>query len=140
MRRQQHAGRAEPALSRVAFDEGRLQVGKLAALRQAFDGVDRPAGDLGRQRETASNRAAVEEHGARATDAVLAAEMRSGQFEVLAQEIGQMLARLRPPFQRLSVEDRLDDDILGAEEIRIGHGAGLSERELRTRRVSTVAM
>jgi hypothetical protein len=100
--------------------------------------VHRFAGNLRRQREAAARGAAVDHHRACATDAVLAAEMRSGQLHVLAQEVRQMLARLHPPLQRLAVQSRFDRDVFLPEEV--GHGFALSGNELSTRRVSTVAM
>ena len=137
---QQHAGRAEAALRGVARDELALQFGKLAAVGHAFDGVDGLAGNLRRQRQAAARRAAVDQHRAGAANAVLAAEMRAGQLQLLPQEIRQMLARLDAPLQRLAVQGRFDLDLFVADQIELAHAAALSDKPLRTRRVSTVAM
>src|SRR5262249_8768327 len=136
--RQQHAGGAKSALRGVARDEFVLQLRKLAAFREALDGLHRLAGNLRRKREAAARRAAVDHDGACATDAVLAAEMGSGQLHVLAQEVREVLARLHAPFQRLAVQSRFDRDVFFPEEV--GHGVTFSDNELSTRRVSTVAM
>ena len=52
------------------------------------------SGNLRGQGQAAARGAPVDQHRAGAADAVLAAEMGSGQLELLAQEIGQMLPRL----------------------------------------------
>src|ERR1700720_1225231 len=147
---QQHAGRAEGALCGVTGDELRLQPCQLAAFGEAFDGVNGFAGNLRREREAASRRAAVDQHGAGAADAVLAAEMRSGQLHLLTQKVGEMLARLYAAAQRPAVQGRLDCDLVVAQEIigaivrgivdGIGHAAARPASELSTRRVSTAAM
>src|SRR5215831_1040847 len=136
--RQQHAGRAEAALRGVARDELALQLRDLAAIGQPLDGIHGLAGNLRRQREAAARDAAVDHHGACAADPVLAAEMGSGQLQLLAQEVGEVLARLDPPLQRLAVQSRFDRDVSLSEEV--GHGVALCDSELNTRRVSTVAI
>src|SRR5262249_31451083 len=88
--------------------------------------------------ETAGRDAAVDHHGAGAADAVLAAEMGSRQLQLLAQEVGEVLARLDAPLQRLAVQSRFDGDFFLSEEI--GHAWSSSGSEFSTRRVSTVAM
>src|SRR5262249_37358760 len=133
-----HAGGTKSALRGVARDEFALQLRKLAAFREALDGLHRLAGNLGRKREAAARRAAVDHDGASATDAVLAAEMGSGQLHVLSQEVREVPARLDAPFQRLAVQSRFDGDVFLPEEV--GHGVTFSDNELSTRRVSTVAM
>ena len=94
LRGQQHAGRTEAALQRVALLEGLLQVGDLAGVRHAFDGLDRGAVALRRQHQAAAHDHAVDPHRAGAADAVLAADMAAGQHEIVAQEIDQGLARI----------------------------------------------
>src|SRR5437660_801743 len=105
---EQQAGRAEAALRRIAGDELALQLGELAALGQPFDRVDPTAGNLRGEREAAARGMAVDQHRAGAADAVLAAEMRAGQLQLLAQKIRQMLARLDAALERFAVQGRLD--------------------------------
>src|SRR5215212_7412121 len=57
---QQHAGGAEAALRGVPGNELALQFGELAAVGHTFDGVDRLAGNLRREREAAARGAAVD--------------------------------------------------------------------------------
>ena len=56
---------------------------------------------LDREQAAAAHRDAVEPHGAGAADAVLAADVRAGEAEAVAEEVGQEQARL----------DVLDDDL-----------------------------
>ena len=74
--------------------KGRAKLGRDLVVIEAFDGGDAGAvaghgiGDAGARRH------AVEQQRAGAANAVLAAEMGAGQIEVVAQEIGEMGARL----------------------------------------------
>ena len=99
----------------VARDELGLQLGERSVLGQALDGVDGLAGNLGRQGEAAARGAAIDHHRAGAADTVLAAEVRTGQLQLLSQEVRQMLARLDAPLQRLAVQGRFDRDVFVAE-------------------------
>ena len=123
----------------VAFDEFLLQICEHSVLGQAFDGFHRFSGNLRGQGQAAARGAPVDQHRAGAADAVLATEMGSGQLELLAQEIGQMLPRLDAAPQRLAVERRVDLDVFMAAEVRRAHAAALAARPPRTRRVSTLA-
>ncbi len=101
-----------------------------------------PPRNLRREREAAARRAAIDQHRAGAADAVLAAEMRAGQFQLLAQEVGEMLARLDAPLERPAIQRRFDGDVFLADlDIGfVGHAVATFDRELSTRRVSTVAI
>src|SRR5438067_385974 len=89
----QHAGRAEAALQRVALVEGLLQRRELLGIREAFDRFDRAAIGLHGEHQAAAHDLAVDAHGARATHAVLAADVRAGEAELIAQKVDQMLPR-----------------------------------------------
>ena len=80
------AGRARPG-TRAARRAG-------VAVREALDRLDPRALGLRREHDARAHGRPVEEHGARAADAVLAAEMRARQA-VLAQSVGERPARLR---------------------------------------------
>ena len=82
------------ALQRVALDERLLQIGDLAGIGHALDGVDARAVALHRQHQAAAHDHAVDAHRAGAAHAVLAADMAAGEREVLAQEVDQRLARV----------------------------------------------
>ena len=104
LRRRDHAGRAIAALQRVALLERGLQIGDLARVGQALDGLDLGAVALHRQHQAAAHDLAVDAHGAGAADAVLAADVAAGEAEILAQEIDQRLARLDALGDALAVD------------------------------------
>ena len=84
--------------------EGGLQVGDLARIRQALDGLDRGAVALHGQHQAAAHDLAVHPYRAGAAHAVLAADMASGQRQILAQEIDQRLARFDALADALAVD------------------------------------
>ena len=71
-----------------------LQCIHLADAAEAFDGLDVSAVCLHRKHQARSRAVAVEKHGARAADAVLAADMRAGEPERVTQKIGEQESRL----------------------------------------------
>ena len=93
--RHDEAGRAEAALQAVAVAERGLHGRELTGRGEAFDGRDVVARRLHREQEAGPHGGAVEQHGARAAHAVLAAEMGAGEPAVFAEEVGEGLA-LRP--------------------------------------------
>ena len=60
------------------------------------------AGD--REGDAGARRRAVDQHGAGAADAVLAAEMRAGEVALLAQEVGEMRCAARRRGDRPAVD------------------------------------
>ncbi len=94
MRGGQHAGRAEPALQRMMLAEGGLQRRQGIIGRKTLDGNDRAAFGLNRQHQARADRLPLDDDGARAAHAMLAAEMGSGLPQHIAQAIGQVHARL----------------------------------------------
>jgi hypothetical protein len=93
LRRDQHSGRTEAALQRVARVKGGLQIGDLAAVGQSFNGLDGSVVRLHRQHQTGTHDIPVHPHRACAAHPVLAAHMGSGQLEILAQEVRQIETR-----------------------------------------------
>src|SRR5581483_2333910 len=79
------------------------------ALGQRLDRLHRAAVGLRREQEAGANGDAVEEDRARAADAVLAAEVRSGQAGVLANEVGEQLSRLDERLDLFAVHLDADD-------------------------------
>ncbi len=61
---------------------------------EALDGLDLEAVGLDGEEQAAAHGDAVEPHGACAADAVLAADVRAGEAERVAQEVAQQEARL----------------------------------------------
>ena len=85
-----HSRRAKAALQSVAISKGGLQVGDLTAVGQSFDGFDRCPVCLHRQHQTGTNGLAVHAHRTCAANPMLATDMRSGQLQMLAQEVRQV--------------------------------------------------
>ena len=85
----QLAGRAEAALESVVLDEGRLQGMKRAPLGEAFDRRHPLLLHRGRQGEAGEDAASVDEDGAGAALAVVAALLGAGMVQFLAEEIEQ---------------------------------------------------
>src|SRR6185437_13714095 len=88
-----HTGRAEAALQRMVLAEGGLHRMQLIAFGEAFDGGDAGAVHLGRQHGAALRRIAVDMDDAGAALAGVAADMRSGQSEMLAKKLDQQSPR-----------------------------------------------
>ena len=92
--RDQHARRAEAALQAVIVDKGLLQNRQLAVGRKALDRRHLAVVRLHRKHQARARRVAVDQHRAGAAHAVLAAEMRAGEVEFVAQEIGERQPRI----------------------------------------------
>src|SRR5262249_1790688 len=93
-RRHQHARGAEAALQSVLFGEALLHRVELAALLQALDGSDLRAVGLHREHGARLDRLAVELNSAGAAVRGVAADVRAGHAENLAQQVHQQQARL----------------------------------------------
>ena len=85
-----------------------LQRMQFAALRDAFDGGDAAALGLDAQHQARGHDAAVQDDGAGAAIAVVAALLGAGQAENVAQALEQALPRLAQKFLRLAVDRGLD--------------------------------
>jgi hypothetical protein len=70
--------------------------------------------------EAAAHHLAIEPHGTGAADAVLAADMRSGQAEIVAQEIDQRFARRNARLHVLAVHAHVNVEV---ERIHAGPGS-----------------
>src|SRR5258705_2091779 len=108
LRCHQHARCAETALQRVALVKRLLQRRKLLRVAQPFDGLHPAAVRLHREHQAAAHDLAVDPQGARAAYAVLAADMRPGEAELLSQEIHQVLARRHAPADLRAVDRQGD--------------------------------
>src|SRR5207248_11461733 len=69
---------------------------ELLRVGQAFDGLDAATVGLHGEHEAAAHDLAVDAHGARTTDAVLTADVRAGEAQLVTQEVDQMHARCNP--------------------------------------------
>src|SRR5262245_20848298 len=86
---EQEARGAVPALERVRVAERLLHRVQLPPPGQAFHRRDGAAVRLGGEHEARLHRLAVEEHRARAADALLAADVGAVEIELVAQEVDE---------------------------------------------------
>src|SRR5262245_44845132 len=86
-RREQDARGAEAALERVAVRERLLQRAERALDRESLNGGQLRAVDLGREHQARAGGGSVHEDGAGSADPVLAADVRAGQPEGVAEEV-----------------------------------------------------
>ena len=84
-------------------------------VREPLDGSHASPVGLHREQQAGAHRLAVEQHGAGAAHAVLAAEVRSRQLDVLAEEVRERLARLDEPLDGLAVDGE-------ADHVALSHG------------------
>src|SRR4051812_5136691 len=111
--RHQDSGRAEAALQRVMVLERLLQLVELAAVAgERFHRFHVAAFGLHRERKTGAHRRAVDLHRAAAADAVLAADVRPGRAEGMAQKIAEQGTRLGLGAHLAAVEREIDPDLL----------------------------
>src|SRR6266566_5159673 len=107
---EQESGRAVAALRGAQVGERLLQGMQLAALRHRFDGSHRVAGARETQHQARQDRRSIQQHGARTALAQLAAVLRSGESQVLAQYLEQRLMRCERHFSRFAVHGERDFD------------------------------
>ena len=93
-RRHEEARRAETALQSVLVPERFLQRREFAVAGQALDRCELSAIRLDGEHRAGFDRSAVDEYRAGTALAGVAADMRAGQTQVLAQEIHEQIARL----------------------------------------------
>jgi hypothetical protein len=100
----EHPRRAKSALHRVFPVEGRAQFDRDLILIEALDRGDVGAAAGAGKGQARADRLAVEEKRTGPADPVLTSQMRSREVQVLAQEIGQMQARLDHGRDRAAVD------------------------------------
>ncbi len=88
--------------------KGRAKLGRDLVIIEPFDRGDPRAIAGDRIGDAGTRRHVVEQQRARAAHAVLAAEMGAGQIETVAQEIGEMGARLDRSLDGARVDDERD--------------------------------
>src|SRR2546430_1021103 len=130
----EHSRRAVAALQAVRLAEAVLQhAHRAVGPRETLDGGDAVAVRLHRVHEAGTHGFAVQHHRARAADAVLAADVRAGEEQVVAQPVDQRQARRHPGRSRLAVY--LDRD--GVE--RVAHRLRALSRASRNARAARTA-
>src|SRR5436190_4155921 len=109
LRGDEHSRRAVAALQAVRLAEAVLQnAHRAVGFRETLDGGDAVAVRLHRVHEAGPYGFPVEHHRARAADAVLAADVRAGEEQVVAQPVDQRQPRRHLGRSRLAVD--LDGD------------------------------
>ena len=86
---------------------------QVVAFRQALDGADLLAFGLHGEDQAGAHRLALDDDGAGAADAVLAADMRAGLAAVLADGVGQRAARLDRDGVVAAVDGQGDGELVG---------------------------
>ena len=95
--------RAEAALDGARVDQGALHHREIVVAGEAFDRRDRPLADVGGERQAGTGELSVEQHGAGAADAVIAAALGAGQAERGAQHLEQRRRRRGEHVAQLAV-------------------------------------
>src|SRR5919198_3417841 len=112
-RRHQEARRAETALEAMRLPERLLdRVQAIGSRRQAFHRADRGPVRLRSQHQAGPRRLAVDQDRAGATYAVLTADVRAGQAQLVTQEVAEQQARLDAATVLLSIDTDHDRDPL----------------------------
>src|SRR5438067_4366233 len=106
--RQHHSRRAVAALQAVLLPEAFLHGVELAVLLEALDGSDLMSVGLHGEEGARLHRLPLEQHGAGAAVGGVAADMRSGHAQVLAQEVDEEQARLDLRLLGVAVDGDLD--------------------------------
>jgi hypothetical protein len=101
------ARRAETALHAVMIDEGLLDRMERVSFRQSLDRRDLGAVVHGGQCQARDDPPAVEEHRARTACTLIAALLRAGEIESLAQDVEQGLSRIELQRMALTVDRKL---------------------------------
>ncbi len=140
-RREDEARRAEAALGGVVLVEGGLHAGEVVGRADALQRDDRRALDVDDRRQAGAARLAVDQDGARAAAALLAAGLGGRQPELLAQDLQQGRQRVarrwparrrsRPASRRLRSSGEARDG--ASDEGRAGCGRGTSRTRARRR-------
>ena len=105
----QHAGGTDAALRRAKRDEGALQRRQRAVgLGQAFDRDHAAPGALAQRDDARADLFAVEQHRAGAAVACMAADLRAGESQVVAQCVGQAPQRVGVDRHRAAVHVQRD--------------------------------
>ena len=102
-RRHDHAGRAVAALQAMLLPEAVLQRMQLAVLGEPLDRGDLRAVGLHREDRARFGAAAVDEDRARTALAGIAADVRAGEIQLLAEEVHEKCSRLDVRFAHLAV-------------------------------------
>src|SRR5262245_35831932 len=122
----QHAGRAEAALEPLRLAEGLLQRAQAVGPTDPFHGEDLRGVGAGGEHETGPDGLAVDEHGARAAHAVLAADVRAGEAQGLADHVDEQPARLDGELVANAVDGQGDGDGRRHAQLPVARSAAMA--------------
>src|SRR6266851_1497073 len=108
---EEESGRAVPALRGAQVGERLLQRMELATLRHSFDRAHGVTGAREAQHQARQHRCSIQQHRAGAALAQLAAVLRAGESQILAQDFEQRLVRHERHFGWLAVHRQRDRDL-----------------------------
>ncbi len=91
---------------------------QFVTIGQALDGADCIALGLHREHQAGPHRRVIDDDGAGAADAVIAADMRAGLPAILANGIGKRAARLNGNLVILAVDGQGDGGFIGHLNLR----------------------
>ena len=111
----QESGRAVSALGGAQISERFLQRVQAAVAGKAFDRRDRTAVAVDAEHEAREHRLAVEQHGAGAAFAQLAAVLGAAQVQVFTQNLEQRLVRRERDLGRFAVQRDRDGGVVHDE-------------------------
>ena len=130
--RHQHPRRADPALRRAVTQESPLQVRQGVLPGQPLDGDHVAPGRARQRRQAGADRLPVEQHGAGAAVAGIAADLGAGQPQLAAQHLREPPARCGIDPREAAVDGQF-------EGMGVLHGAAPAARSASARRSSSVA-
>ena len=134
----QHARRADAALRRAVGDEGALQRRQRAVgAGEALDRRHRAAVALADGDDARADLLAVEQHGAGAAVAGVAADLGAGQAELVAQRVGEPPAGSPASSRARAVDVEADD--LDRRQVARGHGVATARARARRSSVAVAS-
>src|SRR5258707_13744905 len=92
------------------IEESLLQAAEITGLAETFHRANRPSRDLGHRHHASAHLAIVKQHRAGTAIAGIAADLGSGQTEILAQNIRQSSQRINGKFYRSMVDGESEFD------------------------------
>ena len=114
-------------------DERRLDGRELLAAREPFDGSDGPPDRVESEHGAGRHRLLAEHHRAGAARAPVAADLRAGEPQLVAQHAGERRARFDAEAAALAVDVQIDFDRAGPQLLRLPWRRARRRRQERCR-------
>src|SRR5213594_1926163 len=134
--RHEDARRAEAALQAVSLAErGLKRMQRVArAVSKALHGLDLVAVRLDGEHEAGADRLAVQQDGAGAAHPVLASDVRSGEAQLVAQEVGEEQPRLHRALVAHAIDGDHQRHVQGAQRYALAGSAARRQNSTMLRR------